>query len=67
MITFTSGSTVENFFAMGIPWPENCIGACIGPVTSKTLRELGQEPGVEARDHSIPGLVEVILEKFSKG
>lgn len=65
MITFTSGSTVENFFAMDIPWPENCVGACIGPVTAKTLREHGQEPDVEAREHSIPGLIEVILERFS--
>ena len=66
MITFTSGSTVENFFAMGIPWPEDCVGACIGPVTAKTLRDHGREPAVEAKEHSIPGLVEAILEKFAR-
>ncbi|HBE95550.1 MAG TPA: uroporphyrinogen-III C-methyltransferase [Verrucomicrobiales bacterium] len=66
MITFTSGSTVENFFAMGLDWPEGCAAASIGPVTSKTLREHKQEPAVEAEEHNIPGLVEAIVRKLAE-
>jgi uroporphyrinogen-III synthase len=35
--------------------------ASIGPVTSSTLRELGLRVGVEAREYTIPGLVEAII------
>lgn len=65
MITFTSGSTVENFFAMDLPWPIDCLAACIGPITSETLEKFGQKNPVVAREHTIPGLVEAILKRFS--
>lgn len=64
MITFTSGSTVENFFAMELPWPENCVAGCIGPVTSKVFEESSSAQSVEAKRHDIEGLVEAILEHF---
>lgn len=64
LITFTSGSTVEHFFALGIDWPEDCAAASIGPVTSKALRDHGQIPAVEAKPHDIPGLVQAILRHF---
>ncbi len=64
LITFTSGSTVENFFEMGIDWPEGCEAASIGPVTSKTLEANGRKPAAEAVDHNIPGLVEAIVKHF---
>ena len=38
LITFTSSSTVENFLALGVPWPEGMQVASIGPITSKTAR-----------------------------
>jgi uroporphyrinogen III methyltransferase / synthase len=66
LITFTSSSTVENFLALGLPWPANMQVASIGPVTSKTARERGLEVAVEARRHDIPGLVEAIRKFFSK-
>ena len=66
LITFTSSSTVENFLALGLPWPANMQVASIGPVTSKTAREGGLEVAVEARRHDIPGLVEAIRKFFSK-
>jgi len=59
-ITFTSSSTVENFFQLGLPWPDGCRAASIGPITSKTLREHGHEPAVEAAQHDIPGLLEAL-------
>ena len=33
MITFTSSSTVENFLALGLPWPTGMRVASIGPIT----------------------------------
>ena len=31
LITFTSSSTVENYLALGLPWPERMKVASIGP------------------------------------
>jgi uroporphyrinogen III methyltransferase/synthase len=66
LITFTSSSTVENFLALGVPWPDKMLVASIGPVTSKTARERGLDVAIEARRHDIPGLVEAIRRFFSK-
>ncbi|HEX8076532.1 MAG TPA: uroporphyrinogen-III C-methyltransferase, partial [Chthoniobacterales bacterium] len=65
LITFTSSSTVENFLALGLPWPSKMQVASIGPITSKTARDRGLEVAVEARRHDIPGLVEAIRKFFS--
>lgn len=65
MITFTSGSTVENFFKMGLEWPEGCQAASIGPVTSKTLYGNDQAPAVVAEEHNIPGLVDAIVSYYA--
>jgi uroporphyrinogen III methyltransferase/synthase len=64
LITFTSSSTVENFMALGLPWPAGMQVASIGPVTSKTARELGLNVDVEARRHDIPGLVDAIRKFY---
>jgi uroporphyrinogen III methyltransferase/synthase len=64
LITFTSSSTVENFLALGLPWPAKMQVASIGPVTSKTARERGLEVAIEARRHDIPGLVAAVLKFF---
>ena len=64
LITFTSSSTVENFVALGLPWPPGMQVASIGPVTSKTARDLGLEVNIEARRHDIPGLVDAIRKLF---
>lgn len=62
IITFTSSSTVKNFMALGIPLPQGCRIAGIGPVTTATLREYGLTPHIEAATHTIPSLVEAILQ-----
>jgi uroporphyrinogen III methyltransferase / synthase len=65
-ITFTSSSTVKNFVAAGSA--EVLAGvkvASIGPVTSATARELGIDVNVEAREFTIDGLVESLLEVLS--
>ncbi|MGB7758836.1 MAG: uroporphyrinogen-III C-methyltransferase [Bryobacteraceae bacterium] len=61
-ITFTSSSTVQNFVtAAGAAALEGVKVASIGPVTSKTARELGIQVTVEASPFTIDGLVEAIL------
>ncbi len=65
-VTFTSSSTVENFFA-AIP-PDRLQGArmaSIGPVTSGTLRKYGIEPAAEAVEYTSAGLVEAICERLT--
>jgi uroporphyrinogen III methyltransferase / synthase len=64
LITFTSSSTVENFVALGLPLPANLQVASIGPVTSKTARDLGLTVNVEAKRHDIPGLVDAIRKFY---
>jgi uroporphyrinogen III methyltransferase/synthase len=66
LITFTSASTVENFFKLGLEWPEGCVAGSIGPVTSEALRAHGREPAFEAAQHDIPGLVAAVIE-WAKG
>jgi uroporphyrinogen III methyltransferase/synthase len=66
LITFTSGSTVDHFFALGLDWPEGCVAGSIGPVTSSTLRKHGMPPAFEANPHDIPGLVNAILKHFGR-
>ncbi len=64
LITFTSSSTVENFMALDLPWPAGMQVASIGPVTSKTARDLGLTVDVEARRHDVPGLVGAIRKFY---
>jgi uroporphyrinogen III methyltransferase / synthase len=66
LITFTSSSTVDNFFALGLPWPKGMRIASIGPITSKTVHDQGLNVDVEARRHDIDGLVQAIRELFEK-
>lgn len=60
IVTFTSSSTVENFHSLGLSIPQGCLSASIGPITSKTMRDLGMRVDIEATRHDIPGLIEAI-------
>lgn len=70
MITFTSSSTVTHFAAH---FPEEDFSrllahtavACIGPITQRTAEDLGIRVDVVARDYTVPGLVEAIVEYFA--
>lgn len=69
MVTFTSSSTVRNFFALLGRWRASralagVAVATIGPVTSRTARALGLRVAVEAKSYTIPGLVRVIESHF---
>ena len=68
-ITFTSSSTVRNFVALlgpsnGKQERTNRLRdidlASIGPVTSATLRALGLPVDTEAKEYTIPGLIDAI-------
>jgi uroporphyrinogen III methyltransferase / synthase len=65
-VTFTSGSTVEHFHArFDLPafmkkFPQTRL-ASIGPETSKALAALGLKPTVEAKHHTVDGLVHALL------
>ena len=67
-ITFTSSSTVENFHArFDLPkllqkFPKIQL-ASIGPETSKAMVALGLKPTVEAREHTIAGLVSALQNR----
>jgi len=65
-ITFTSSSTVRNFaeLAGDLPW-QTIAAACIGPITAETLREYGIAPAVEAKQFTMPGLVEAMANVWS--
>ena len=68
VITFTSSSTARNIQtlldAAGVKLPAGVVLASIGPVTSATMRELGMEPTVEAKDATIAGLVAALVEHY---
>jgi uroporphyrinogen III methyltransferase/synthase len=66
MVTLTSSSTAENFHALELPPCEAVKFASIGPVTSKTMRDLNMSVDLEAKVHDIPGLIAGILEFYSK-
>ncbi|MFM1769126.1 MAG: uroporphyrinogen-III C-methyltransferase [Verrucomicrobiota bacterium] len=64
-VTFTSSSTVENFHArFDLPallrkFPAMRV-VTIGPETTKALTALGLAPAVEARPHTIAGVVQAL-------
>jgi uroporphyrinogen-III synthase len=67
VITFTSSSTVKNFVALAgrisRPIRKEITMASIGPVTSSTLAELGLGVDIEAKEYTIPGLIQAILRR----
>jgi uroporphyrinogen-III synthase len=66
VVTFTSSSTVRNFVTLlggsRRAVVKSILTASIGPVTSATLRELGLAVDIEAREYTIPGLIEAIVK-----
>jgi uroporphyrinogen III methyltransferase/synthase len=63
VVTFTSSSTVKYFVeALGADCARAARAASIGPVTSETARAMGIEVVAEAREATIPGLVEAVVD-----
>jgi len=69
LVTFTSSSTVRGFVEL-VGRPAAASGrfaaAVIGPVTAGTARELGITVAIEARDYTVPGLVDAIVRYYGK-
>jgi len=65
IVTFTSSSTVRNFVNLAGSRLRTALAgvrtASIGPVTSSTLRELALPVDLEAREFTIPGLIQAIV------
>ena len=64
-VTFTASSTVENFIgAFGAEEAAQLLAetrvACIGPITADTARKRGLRVDAEAKEYTIPGLVEAV-------
>jgi uroporphyrinogen III methyltransferase/synthase len=71
-ITFTSGSTVEHFHArLNLPallqkFPQTKL-ASIGPETTKAIAALGLSTAIEAKQHTMEGLVVALLKAAKQG
>jgi uroporphyrinogen III methyltransferase/synthase len=61
VITFTSASTVDNFFALTSD-TRGARLASIGPTTSQALRRHGYEPDIVAKESTIQALHDAIVE-----
>jgi uroporphyrinogen III methyltransferase/synthase len=69
VVTFTSPSAVRNFVRVyGTEQSADLLGravvAVIGPATAEAARQLGIPVSVEARAHTVPGLVEAIAAHY---
>ncbi|MHC4249493.1 MAG: uroporphyrinogen-III C-methyltransferase [Planctomycetota bacterium] len=70
LVTFTSSSTAKNLAALLDEADKREAGkrvpaASIGPITTKTARELGFDVATEAEPHTVPALVEAIEKHFA--
>lgn len=71
-VTFTSSSTVRNFVKLAgldtpdFRLPETVKVVSIGPVTSRTARDLGLPVHAEADPHTIGGVVQALLELLAR-
>jgi uroporphyrinogen III methyltransferase/synthase len=70
-VTFTSGSTVDHFFAKLTPEERTKVNAravlaSIGPVTSEAIRRYGKSPEVEAANASVQSLHDAVVERLSQ-
>ncbi len=66
IVTFTSSSTVTRYLEVAGPDRVPPIVACIGPVTAATAREAGLTVAVEATEHTIPGLIQALIDAVGK-
>lgn len=71
MVTFTSSSTVQSFVDLvGDTFiqqhAQHYSYASIGPITSQTMREYGLDVTLEAQTYTVDGIVEAILNYYTK-
>lgn len=73
VLTFTSPSTVENFFQImtdsgfdPLHLPGDPIVACIGPVTASAAKNLGYRVTVNPEVYTIEGLLQALIKYYSE-
>jgi uroporphyrinogen III methyltransferase/synthase len=64
VVAFTASSTVRNYVDAVGSWVGQARVASIGPVTSRTAREMGLPVHMEATEHTIPGLIHTMQNYF---
>jgi uroporphyrinogen III methyltransferase/synthase len=72
IVIFTSGSTADGLSAnlsekQMRELASKATLASIGPSTTKVIESLGLEVGIEAKVHTIEGLIDSIVERFQPG
>ena len=70
-LTFTSSSTVSNFFSLFkrneiLPLLNKVAVACIGPITAETAEQFGLKTAIMPSDYTIPALVTAICSHFRR-
>jgi len=65
VVTFTSASTVDNFFASGGN-ANGALVASIGPITSDAIRKHGRAVDVEASAATIQALHDAVVERLTR-
>ena len=70
VLTFTSSSTVHNFFKLlgeeTRSIINNAVVACIGPITAETARDMGLPVHIVAAEYTVSGLM-AALESYLNG
>jgi uroporphyrinogen III methyltransferase/synthase len=68
VVSFTSSSTVRNLLdILGDDRQvlDQCLTACIGPITAATARELGLTVDIVATEHNVEGLADALVNHFT--
>ena len=69
VITFTSPSTVSNFYSVFKPNEKSfkdCIIASIGPITNQALNEHGVQADITPTKYTTDSLIEELLNHYNK-
>jgi uroporphyrinogen III methyltransferase/synthase len=67
VVTFTSASTVDNFFAATNVDLNGTLLASIGPTTSDAIRKHGRQPDIESAVASIQALHDAVMTRLGTG
>ncbi|GAC1445340.1 MAG: hypothetical protein NVSMB52_06190 [Chloroflexota bacterium] len=70
VIALASPSAIRNLSDMlgaHVPVLQHVKLACIGPSTAAAVHSLGLQPAITARNHTLEGLVESIVDLYSEG
>jgi uroporphyrinogen III methyltransferase/synthase len=64
VVTFTSASTVDNFFAATNVVSDGTLLASIGPTTSDAIRKHGRQPDIESPTAEIQALHDAVVSRL---